>query len=200
MGKFNHSRAGSSTTNSCRCEVIEKKLNEAKKKLKKVFDKLDKLKKAAVKKIAKKVATLPLKAVPILGWAMAAYDVYDVVTTGIDIADVVEEFNKEAGIVNKLSDKLDACLGKKKVKNLTPKQVANLKRFEKKLPKGANPTIVKHLPNGNKVFKAEVPGRVPGSSAVYEKTVDATTGNTVKYIKTTYLPDGSIAHVKQKYP
>jgi len=114
MGKFNHSRAGSSTTNSCRCEEIEKKLNEAKKKLKKVFAKLDKLKKAAAKKIAKKVATLPLKAVPILGWAMAAYDVYDVVTTGIDIADVIEEFNKEAGIVNKLSDKLDGCLGKKK--------------------------------------------------------------------------------------
>jgi len=114
MGKFNHSKAGSSTADSCRCEMIEKKLNEAKKKLKKVFAKLDKLKKLAAKKVAKKVATLPLKAVPILGWAMAAYDVYDVVTTGIDIAEVVEEFNKEADIVNKLSDKLDACLGKKK--------------------------------------------------------------------------------------
>ena len=34
MGKFNHSIAGSSTTNSCRCEEIEKKLNEAKKKMK----------------------------------------------------------------------------------------------------------------------------------------------------------------------
>jgi hypothetical protein len=133
--------AGSATTDSCRCEKIQKNLEVAQNKLKKTFAKLDKLKKAAVKKVAKKVATLPLKAVPILGWAMAAYDVYDVVTTGIDIAEVVEQFNKEAAIVNKLHKKLDACLGKKHKK--LPKKVTCFKPgdglekgFKKRYPKG----------------------------------------------------------------
>jgi len=89
--------------------------------------------------------------------------------------------------------------GSNTLKKLTQKQEANLKRFNKKLPKGAKTTTVDTLPNGDKVFKAEVPGKVPGSKAIYEKTIDVA-GNTVKYIKTTHTPNGSIAHVKQKYP
>lgn len=42
-----------------------------------------------------------------------------------------------------------------------------------------------------------VPGRVPGSYAVYTKTV-AEDGTTIGYTKTTVTPDGSIAHVKDK--
>jgi len=83
---------------------------------------------------------------------------------------------------------------------LNKKQEENLKRFEEKLPKDAGPTTVKDLPDGGKVFQAEVPAaNIPGSKAVYEKTVDAA-GNTVKYIKTTYAPDGTIVHIKQKFP
>lgn len=48
-----------------------------------------------------------------------------------------------------------------------------------------------------KVFQAEVPDRVLGSRAVYEKQVDAA-GRTVQYTKTTYDPAGSIPHVKDK--
>ena len=107
-------KAGSSAAGDCnKCQKIEKKLEEAKKRLKKKLAKLNSLKKLAAKKLAKKVATLPLKAVPILGWAMAAYDVYDLVTTGIDVSDLVEAFNKEADIMNKLHEKFEECLGEK---------------------------------------------------------------------------------------
>ena len=80
---------------------------------------------------------------------------------------------------------------------LDPKQARNLKRFEKKLPGGAEDTVVSKLPNGNTQFTSNVPGRVPGSYAEYTKVVDEA-GNTVKYIKTTYGPDGKIIHIKDK--
>lgn len=53
------------------------------------------------------------------------------------------------------------------------------------------------MPTGAKAFQANVPGRVPGSRAVYEKQVDAA-GNTLEYTKTTYDPAGNIVHVKDK--
>ncbi|MDR7253456.1 uncharacterized protein YukE [Nocardioides sp. BE266] len=80
---------------------------------------------------------------------------------------------------------------------LDAKQARNLKRFEKKLPGGAEDTAVSRLPNGNTQFTSNVPGRVPGSYAEYTKVVDEA-GNTVKYIKTTYGPDGKIIHIKDK--
>ncbi len=80
---------------------------------------------------------------------------------------------------------------------LNPEQAANLARFEKKLPAGAGPTKVHDLPIGGKAFQAEVPGRVPGSKAVYEKQLDAN-GMTTGYTKTTYAPAGDIVHVKDK--
>jgi hypothetical protein len=80
---------------------------------------------------------------------------------------------------------------------LSAEQAANLGRFVKKLPRGAGETTVRDLPGGGKVFQAEVPGRVPGSKAVYEKQVDAA-GRTVQYTKTTYDPAGNIPHVKDK--
>jgi hypothetical protein len=73
----------------------------------------------------------------------------------------------------------------------------NLKRFEKKLPAGALPTQVHDLPLGGKAFQSSVPGRVPGSSAVYEKQVDAS-GRTLQFTKTTVNPQGNIVHVKDK--
>jgi hypothetical protein len=145
---FKKNKAGGSVTNSCRCEKIEKELEKAKKRLKQKLAKLKSLKKLAAKKLAKKVATLPLKAVPFLGWAMAVYDVYDVVTTGIDIADLVEAFNKEANIVENLHKKWEKCLGKsgKKVDLDDPKSMKNKtsKESGKKVdlddPKNLDPT------------------------------------------------------------
>ncbi|MDD4884007.1 RHS repeat-associated core domain-containing protein, partial [Sulfuricurvum sp.] len=74
-----------------KCQAIEDKLSKAKKKALEKLEKVKGLKKLAGKKLAKKAATLPLKAVPILGWAMAAYDVYDTVATGIEIAGEIKE-------------------------------------------------------------------------------------------------------------
>ncbi|MBS4753966.1 hypothetical protein KG112_14225 [Nocardioides sp. zg-ZUI104] len=80
---------------------------------------------------------------------------------------------------------------------LTPAQAGKLKRYRKKLPAGAESTVITEGKGGTVVLSSRVPGRVPGSYAVYEKTVDAA-GDTVAYTKTTVLPDGHVAHVKDK--
>ncbi|MDD3597415.1 RHS repeat-associated core domain-containing protein, partial [Sulfuricurvum sp.] len=89
------------------CTTASDKLDKAKKELTKKLEKLNRFKKIAAKKAAKKLATLPLKAVPILGWAMAAYDVYDVVTTGMDIADMVKDYDNAADAVEAAASELD---------------------------------------------------------------------------------------------
>lgn len=84
--------------------------------------------------------------------------------------------------------------------SLNPQQITNLSRFQNKLPKNASQVRIYELPNGGKAFQADIPARnIPGSFATYEKQVDAT-GITVLYTKTTYAADGSIVHVKQKFP
>ncbi len=93
----------------CNQKKLEKKLNQAKGKVASKLKSLNKLKAMAAKKVAKKVATLPLKAVPLLGWAMAAYDVYDTVTTGIDIYDMVKEYDAAADAVEEAGKKLADC-------------------------------------------------------------------------------------------
>ncbi len=45
--------------------------------------------------------------------------------------------------------------------------------------------------------KADVPGRVPGSFATYEKQIDSA-GTTIQFTKTTVDPAGKIVHVKSK--
>jgi hypothetical protein len=80
---------------------------------------------------------------------------------------------------------------------LTSVQVENLARFQKKLPNGI--ITIYDLPAGGKAFQCKVLGKVHGSYAVYEKQVDFE-GVTLFFTKTTYLADGTIAHVKQKYP
>jgi len=54
------------------------------------------------------------------------------------------------------------------------------------------------LQNGDKIFRAEVQGKVPGSKAMYEKTINSK-GETIKYDKIAYAPDGSIIHIKDKF-
>jgi hypothetical protein len=81
---------------------------------------------------------------------------------------------------------------------LSEAQAANLGRFLKRLPSSSRSSAtVRDLPGGGKVFQGEVPGRVPGSRAVYEKQIDAA-GNTTQLTKTTYDPAGNIADVADK--
>lgn len=80
--------------------------------------------------------------------------------------------------------------------SLTAGQSSNFARFEKSLPSGSLGAKVDSLGSGV-VFSATVPGRVPGSSAVYQKTVDSA-GQTSSYLKTTFAPDGSVVHIKDK--
>ena len=47
------------------------------------------------------------------------------------------------------------------------------------------------------MFQAEVPGKVPGSKAIYEKHVGAD-GQTLHVVKTTIDPNGNVVHVKDK--
>jgi len=84
--------------------------------------------------------------------------------------------------------------------SLNVEQLANLTRFQQRLPKNASPVRLYELPNSGKAFQADVFARnIPGSFATYEKQVDAD-GITTLFTKTTYAADGSIVHVKQKYP
>jgi RHS repeat-associated protein len=76
-------------------------------------------------------------------------------------------------------------------------QAKNLARFERKLPAGAGQVQVRSLPDGGQIFRAEVPGKVPGSKAVYEKRVDAS-GKTTGFTKTTIDPQGKVVHTKDK--
>lgn len=74
----------------------------------------------------------------------------------------------------------------------------NIQRFTSKLPANAkNSVTVKPLPNGGVAAQGVSPGKVPGSSALYEKQIDSA-GKTIQYTKTTTTPDGAIAHVKDK--
>ncbi len=81
--------------------------------------------------------------------------------------------------------------------DLTAKEAENLKRYERKLPAGAEETEVTRLADGSVQFSTKVPGRVPGSYAAYTKIVDSS-GTTIGYTKTTYGPDGKVIHVKDK--
>ena len=56
----------------------------------------------------------------------------------------------------------------------------------------------KQLKDGNYLFEATSPGKVPGSKAVYQKWVNPQ-GETFKMLKTTFSPDGKVIHVKLKY-
>jgi RHS repeat-associated protein len=83
---------------------------------------------------------------------------------------------------------------------MTAEQMANLARFEGKLPANSTKTKIFNLPGGGKAFQADSPAaKIPGSYAQYEKQVDAL-GKTLQYTKTTFGPNGAIIHVKYKYP
>jgi len=82
---------------------------------------------------------------------------------------------------------------------LSGRQASNYARYVKKLPSGAQDPVITRGADGAVQFSADVPGRVPGSYATYTKIVDSG-GTTTDYFKTTVAPDGSIVHVKIKFP
>ncbi|MDD4884849.1 hypothetical protein, partial [Sulfuricurvum sp.] len=79
---------------------------------------------------------LPLKAVPILGWAMAAYDVYDTVATGIEIAGEIKEGTAVVAEVEDLAQQLDVCYKAKPKKTASKpgKDGTKVKKEETKKP------------------------------------------------------------------
>jgi hypothetical protein len=82
--------------------------------------------------------------------------------------------------------------------SITSQQQQNVSRFTSKLPVNAKDTVsIKALPNDGIAAQATSAGRVPGSSAVYEKQIDSN-GKTMQYTKTTYDPKGNIVNVKDK--
>ena len=80
---------------------------------------------------------------------------------------------------------------------LSDAQKANLGRFEGKLPANAGQTSLTTGKDGSVTMSATSAGRVPGSSATYTKTMDAT-GRTTGYVKTTNAPSGEVVHSKDK--
>ena len=75
---------------------------------------------------------------------------------------------------------------------------SNYNRFVSKIPANSKASSsFQLLDNGNYLFQATSPGKVPGSSALYQKWVNAQ-GETFKMLKTTFAPDGSIIHIKPK--
>jgi hypothetical protein len=112
----------------------------------------------------------------------------------------IPDFPKKPEVKFEFDDTLKTDFSKLKniidSSNLSNKELSNFNRFKQKLPSASHIEIEK-FQDGAKVFRAEVLGDVPGSKAVYEKFVNLE-GNTVKYYKTTYAPDGSIIHIKDK--
>ena len=149
---------------------------------------------------AEKVAQAGKKAVEIVESASKAPGLIDVGADSVKIyAEASIKYGKSSGEV---ADSLKSGKGlfgstpKLEKSTLNDAQLSNLNRFEKKLPTSSDP-ITLHTVNNGAAFIGEVPGRVPGSKAVYEKVVD-TSGSTLSYTKTTYAPTGSIVHIKDK--
>lgn len=82
---------------------------------------------------------------------------------------------------------------------LNAAQQSNLTRFLKKIPANSKKNVeVLYGSRDTIIFKTTSPGRVPGSRAVYQKTVDSR-GITLKMTKETYAPDGRLVHIKDKF-
>ena len=74
----------------------------------------------------------------------------------------------------------------------------NFKRFISKIPANSKTNATwRVLDDGNYLFQTISPGKVPGSTALYQKIVSPQ-GETLKMIKTTSSPQGDIIHVKSK--
>jgi hypothetical protein len=83
--------------------------------------------------------------------------------------------------------------------SLSKQQKQNLDRFIQKIPANSKESVkIYKTNNGELVFEATSLGKVPGSKAVYRKTVDSQ-GNTISYNKITYDQKGNVVHNKDKF-
>ncbi|WP_448100993.1 RHS repeat-associated core domain-containing protein [Luteibacter jiangsuensis] len=114
----------------------------------------------------------------------------EITASGLIVADSAAAAN---GAVTPLGAEMSAVGAELQ---LSAGQGSNLRRFESKLPAGNTGTFVDKL-GKDVVFTSTVPGKVPGSSAVYQKVVNPS-GTTTGYLKTTFAPDGDVIHVKDK--
>ncbi|WP_418180295.1 filamentous hemagglutinin N-terminal domain-containing protein [Aliarcobacter lanthieri] len=75
----------------------------------------------------------------------------------------------------------------------------SIEDFYSKIPSNSKNSVTKSFDsNGNIILEATSEGKVPGSKAVYKKTIGKD-GKTVGYEKTTYDPKGNIVHIKDKF-
>ena len=115
---------------------------------------------------------------------------------------------KEAGkkLLTKISDFTKVAynyirrtvFGRYSISDLNANQLLNYKRFMRKIPSNSKKSVViKKDDSGNIIFEAVSPGKVPGSKAIYIKTINRF-GRTIDYKKITIGPDGKIIHIKSK--
>jgi hypothetical protein len=93
--------------------------------------------------------------------------------------------------VNSKADALNS------VDDLPPNIQSGVKSFFKR---GSNSYVdfsVEQTENGNYIARMTKPKNVPGSKAIYYKTIDYN-GNTVKVYKETYDSTGNLIHIKDK--
>jgi hypothetical protein len=122
---------------------------------------------------------------------------------GVDIAGVVEggagllKAGKSlAGVAKSVDEIVEVIKAKNAI--LDDALKGNYSRFISKIPANSKASSTfQLLDDGNYLFQASSPGKVPGSSALYQKWVNPQ-GETFKMLKTTYAPDGSIIHIKPK--
>ncbi|MFE7131752.1 polymorphic toxin-type HINT domain-containing protein [Streptomyces sp. NPDC057638] len=107
---------------------------------------------------------------------------------------LVHNSNGECGTSLTRGEKVAAAKG---VDQLSPGLRKNLTRFMKGSSGNAEIPQIIHLPGGGAEFSFKSAGKVPGSYAIYRKRVNSEGVTELSY-KTTFLPDGSIAHIKFK--
>lgn len=163
-----------------KCQAIEDKLSKAKKNAAEKLAKVEGIKKIVAKKLAKKAATLPLKAVPILGWAMAAYDVYDMVSTGIEIAAEIKEGTAAVAEVEDLAQQLDVCQKAKPKKTADKQGKGGVKVKEDEPPKKPYSDPKNRPPYG----KNQVEDTWEQSKSKDGKVYDPNTGEELPWDKT----------------
>jgi RHS repeat-associated protein len=110
----------------------------------------------------------------------------------------LEVVGKALGIGEKAAESVPKVGSAIERSSLSEAQAKNLTRFESKTPANSGDTSITAGKDGSVTMSATSPGKVPGSSATYTKTMDSA-GKTTGYTKTTNTPTGDIAHVKDKF-
>ena len=84
------------------------------------------------------------------------------------------------------------------LKNVPETVQQNIHKFFKKIPENSIDKVkITIQKDGTYLLKTTSPGKVPGSIAVYQKYVDKQ-GETIKYVKQVFAPDGKLISTKSK--